>query len=242
MINSLLKLDPEFVSENEKILIGQYPNTYTFTKSMAERAIKIKRGNLRVTIVRPSIVIAAYQEPVIGWTDSIAAGGIIIMTMINGYTKNLKFPRDIIIDFTPVDYVTNITLASTAYSALEETPALNIVHATSSHVNPIQMGYMVDICNDFSRKFPSIAGFRPPGVINVPKKSVYKAHVFVKETLPAKLLHCYGSLPYIGSKEVRRKASQLKKLTTKMEQLQDTFLYFASNTWIFQSEFLEKLI
>ena len=39
VIESLLKLDPEFVSENERILMGQYPNTYTFTKSMAERAI-----------------------------------------------------------------------------------------------------------------------------------------------------------------------------------------------------------
>jgi fatty acyl-CoA reductase len=70
----LLKLDPEFVIENEIMLLGLYSNTYTITKSMVERAITKKRGNLKVTIVRPTIIMSSYEEPVQGWTDTLAAG------------------------------------------------------------------------------------------------------------------------------------------------------------------------
>jgi fatty acyl-CoA reductase len=70
----LLKLDPEFVIENEMMTLGLYSNTYTITKSMVERAITKKRGNLKVTIVRPTIIMSSYEEPVQGWTDTLAAG------------------------------------------------------------------------------------------------------------------------------------------------------------------------
>jgi thioester reductase-like protein len=50
----------QLVQETPRIL-GNYPNTYTFTKSMAERILKKKRGDLPLTIVRPSVVGASYK-------------------------------------------------------------------------------------------------------------------------------------------------------------------------------------
>jgi fatty acyl-CoA reductase len=70
----LLKLDPEFLIENEMMTLGLYSNTYTITKSMVERAITKKRGNLKDTIVRPTIIMSSYEEPVKGWSDTLAAG------------------------------------------------------------------------------------------------------------------------------------------------------------------------
>lgn len=48
------------MSEKEKEIIGKYPNTYTFSKSLAERTIKKRVGNLKVAILRPSVVISSY--------------------------------------------------------------------------------------------------------------------------------------------------------------------------------------
>lgn len=39
VIEKLSRMNPQYISENEKTLIGDYPNTYTYTKSMAERAL-----------------------------------------------------------------------------------------------------------------------------------------------------------------------------------------------------------
>ena len=39
-IQNILSMNPQYIQDNEKTLIGTYPNTYTFTKSMAERTVK----------------------------------------------------------------------------------------------------------------------------------------------------------------------------------------------------------
>lgn len=57
-------------------ILGLWPNTYTFTKSMAERTLKKQRpSNLPVCIFRPSIISAAIREPLPGWTDTLSAAG-----------------------------------------------------------------------------------------------------------------------------------------------------------------------
>ena len=38
---------------------------------MAEQIIKLERGDVPVTIIRPSIVIASQQEPFPGWIDNL---------------------------------------------------------------------------------------------------------------------------------------------------------------------------
>ena len=130
-MNHLLSLDPEYVKENEKMLIGQFPNTYTFTKNLAEKSVQNQRGNLPVTIVRPSIIISAYSEPVSGWIDTLAAGGALALATEYGFIKAFNMIRDTPVDFVPVDCVSNIILAATAYTGLTP-PTLNIVHATTS--------------------------------------------------------------------------------------------------------------
>jgi nucleoside-diphosphate-sugar epimerase len=71
------------VSEKEKEILGKYPNTYTFSKSLAERTLRKRIGNIKVAIVRPSIVISAYSEPMLGWTETLSAmGGLAYATML----------------------------------------------------------------------------------------------------------------------------------------------------------------
>ena len=57
--------------EMTRILIGQHPNTYTFTKALGEQLVKDQAGELPVSIFRPSIVVASVQEPMPGWVDNL---------------------------------------------------------------------------------------------------------------------------------------------------------------------------
>ena len=45
-------------------LIGDKPNTYTYTKHLAENLLLKEGGDLPLAIIRPSIVTAAWKEPV----------------------------------------------------------------------------------------------------------------------------------------------------------------------------------
>ena len=102
------------------MLIGLYPNTYCFTKSMAERAIKERSGTLNVVIVRPSIIIAAYREPLQGWTGNLAAGGVVVFAGTNGLLKITSYEPETTIDLVPIDYVCNTILSATAFTGLHE--------------------------------------------------------------------------------------------------------------------------
>lgn len=60
VIKEILRMNPQYIADNEKSLIGSYPNTYTWTKSMAERALQKKHGHVKVSLIRPTIVISSY--------------------------------------------------------------------------------------------------------------------------------------------------------------------------------------
>lgn len=96
-------------------LITPWPNTYTFTKNLAERALSKHRDGFPVLILRPAIIICAYQQPYPGWLDSLAASGAISMLISSGavhyFASNLSNRGDII----PVDFVSNAILIGAAY-------------------------------------------------------------------------------------------------------------------------------
>ncbi len=57
-------------------LLEGRPNTYTYTKALAEYFIMKEAKGLPLTILRPSIISCAYKEPYPGWVDAFhgAAG------------------------------------------------------------------------------------------------------------------------------------------------------------------------
>ena len=53
------------------------PNTYTFTKALAEILLEGRKGDFPLCIVRLSIVGSAYIDPHLGWIDNAQAGLIL---------------------------------------------------------------------------------------------------------------------------------------------------------------------
>ena len=110
-------MNPQVIAENEKSLIGDYPNTYTFTKSMAERALKKNRGDIKLMIVRPSVIMSNYSEPLEGWTDTISAAGGMTMACALGLMHFIHANYTALFDIIPCDFVSNGILACTCYAA-----------------------------------------------------------------------------------------------------------------------------
>lgn len=59
-------MDEETMNSFTSKLLGPHPNTYTYTKRLAEVLVERQYPTLPVCIVRPSIVSPAYLEPVPG--------------------------------------------------------------------------------------------------------------------------------------------------------------------------------
>ena len=84
---------------------------------MAERSLKKNRGNIRVAVIRPSIIISCYEEPCRGWTDTLAAAGGLSFAIGMGMMTNIKTREDRLIDLIPCDFVANLIIADTVYTA-----------------------------------------------------------------------------------------------------------------------------
>ena len=94
------------------MLIGERPNTYTFTKALAEELIMTEARELPVCIVRPSIVLSTWQDPVPGWVDNLnGPTGLFLIAGI-GVMRTARIHEDLQTDGVPVDTCANLTLAA----------------------------------------------------------------------------------------------------------------------------------
>ncbi|KAF7993213.1 hypothetical protein HCN44_006273 [Aphidius gifuensis] len=88
-------------------IIGKWPNTYAFTKTIGEDVIKKHSNNLPVCIVRPSIMIPTSEEPVCGWINNLyGATGVVFGAGI-GVIRTLHCKIENVADIIPADYVIN---------------------------------------------------------------------------------------------------------------------------------------
>ena len=93
-----------------------WPDVYTFTKAMGERAVEELAGeaNLPLSIVRPSIIESAYTHPFPGWIDGFKMADPIIRAYGLGQIPEFPGIPEGIIDIIPVDFVVNALLAVAA--------------------------------------------------------------------------------------------------------------------------------
>ncbi|KAH8402687.1 hypothetical protein KR215_007118 [Drosophila sulfurigaster] len=100
-------------------LMGKFPNTYTYTKALAEHVIQTESGELPVCIFRPGSIVATNKEPMSGWIDNIY--GPLAMLYGTGIGVLRIAPMDIraLNPIVPVDYCANCILACAMQTANE---------------------------------------------------------------------------------------------------------------------------
>jgi fatty acyl-CoA reductase len=78
-IDYVMNADEEELERDCKKIIGDHPNTYTFSKAMAENIILEEKGKLPICMVRPSMISGSHTFPYNGWVDSfIGPAGLIL--------------------------------------------------------------------------------------------------------------------------------------------------------------------
>lgn len=79
------------------------PNTYTYTKGLAEQICNDYKDKLPIVVFRPSIVVGTEREPVVGWCDNfngpvgllVACGHGILRTMYASGKFRSKFHSEL---------------------------------------------------------------------------------------------------------------------------------------------------
>ena len=108
-------------------LIGKRPNTYTYTKALAETKFVKDAASLPAAIVRPSIVAAAWKEPIPGWIDNLNGATGLIVGAGKGLIRSILCQREKIADLIPVDVPINLMIAVGWYTAVKRCDTYTIL-------------------------------------------------------------------------------------------------------------------
>lgn len=240
IVEDIIKLGPQRVAEQEKAIIGVYPNTYTFTKSLAERMLKKRRGNLRVVIVRPSIIQGNYLDPFMGWTDTISASGFQMLMICTGALKYLHTKNDMILDLIPCDYVSNQILVQTVFSAIDPQHKLNVVNVTTTTKNPLRMKRLIEIMFEYIRHNPFYITPKnaSPSFTAVGDVRVWKMLMYLTQELPIQMMYLYNKAR--GDDRKAERMLKLKQTHLKVVKGYLGFDHFTMYTFNYMSTFSER--
>jgi len=142
MVDMCQWMDPEILNSPEvtRKMIGNRPNTYTFTKALAESVLSSSCSSLPVSVMRPSIVSASLREPTPGWVDNFNGPSGIIAGAGKGIMRTLFCKRACTADMVPVDLCINL-LCCVAWRTSTQTPGdIKVYNYTSGELNPVTWG------------------------------------------------------------------------------------------------------
>ncbi|KAE8751586.1 hypothetical protein FOCC_FOCC001833 [Frankliniella occidentalis] len=126
----------EQLEKESSRLIGKRPNTYTFTKALAENLWAEDARDLPVAIVRPSIIGWAWRDPAPGWVDNTNSIVGPFSAIASGTTRSIHCDPTKVCDLIPVDVVVNVVLAAAWSTALERPPLIAEAHRDPGRAAP----------------------------------------------------------------------------------------------------------
>ncbi|KAM7349768.1 putative fatty acyl-CoA reductase CG5065 [Cochliomyia hominivorax] len=151
---SSIKLAEKYDTETLNVFFPKYssdqPNTYTFTKSLAEHIINDYRHQLPIMVFRPSIVVSSIEEPVPGWVDNFNGPlGMLVACGIGLLRTNHADP-DVVSDVIPVD-VTVRSLLIAAYKLATDqnenrilSKEVEVINCANASINSISIGDIIE--------------------------------------------------------------------------------------------------
>jgi long-chain acyl-CoA synthetase len=119
-----------------------WPNTYTFTKSIAESLITTRGADLPVAIVRPSIVETSTHDPFQGWNEGVNTSAP-LSYLLGTYFRQLPSNERKCLDIIPVDLVCRgMTLIAAAIIKRRHD---RVYQLATSAVNPCDMRRSIEL-------------------------------------------------------------------------------------------------
>ncbi|XP_034296280.1 fatty acyl-CoA reductase 1-like [Pantherophis guttatus] len=215
-------------------LIGDWPNTYTFSKALTEHLIQQEKGDLNIAIIRPSIVGASWQEPFPGWIDNFNGTSGLLVAGAKGILRTIKCNAAAVADIIPVDLAINLTITAGWYTAVHRPKSPLIYNCTSGGLNPLSWGELQTNAVITYEKSPLEKPFRIPKATLTSSYLAHQYWTFVHHRIPAFLCDLY--LRLLGKKP------RMMKLFTRLDKTLNLLEYFTSNSWDWSYENTSMLL
>ncbi len=129
-----------------------WPDAYAYTKALAERAVLEVRGDVPVTVVRPSIIESAWAEPHPGWIRGFRMAEPVLISYGRGLLSEFPGIPEGVVDVIPVDIVvaTIITVAAMG----PEPDGHGVYQVATGNRNPLYYRNLVNLVREYFLDHP----------------------------------------------------------------------------------------
>jgi fatty acyl-CoA reductase len=226
-------MDDDIIDTLTPSLIKPRPNTYTYTKAMAEYLLIQEGSDLPIAVVRPSIVGASWQEPMAGWVDNFNGPTGLLAAIGKGVLRSMNGDFNATADIIPVDLAINLMITTAWYTALERPNNIKVYNCATGQLNRLSWGQVERASYKYFMKHPVENVVRVPDPRFTTSKVVHTLRVWIDHYFPAWVLDT--CMKVTGRKPMFMRIQQ--KLWKSVKSLE----YFTSNQWIFHSENLDQV-
>ncbi|HEX5083906.1 MAG TPA: SDR family oxidoreductase [Blastocatellia bacterium] len=217
-----------------------WPNTYTFTKSVAESLIAKHGAGLPIAVVRPSIVETSTHDPFEGWNEGVNTSAP-ISYLLGTFFRQMPTNGKKCLDIIPVDLVCRgMILIAAALIQRRHEPMYQL--ATSA-TNPCDMRRTIELTglahrkhyraqDEFNKRL--LAYF---DTIPVSKERYQKLSAPAQKQIVQALQRILSPLPMMRSPLVRRERDLDR--VEKIIELYEPFILY--NEYVFEAQNVELL-
>ncbi|KAK2586496.1 hypothetical protein KPH14_011394 [Odynerus spinipes] len=233
IVEHLKEEDLEIIADK---FVGDFPNTYTYTKCIAEHVVREYGGNLPIGIFRPAIVISSYKEPMEGWCYHVYGPSGICVGIAAGLIRVIQLDVHKTAQIIPVDLTVNALIAiawDIANKKEKGDTEAPIYNYHSSWTNRITWKLYTDLAFKFGKQIPSVKSIWCYTLITTTNAFFYNFLTIILHILPGIFMDF--ALLFIGHKP------RITKAYKKIHKHLSLIVYFSLRDWTFSNPNTQRL-
>ncbi|EDW28044.1 GL27190 [Drosophila persimilis] len=228
-------LSDELIDNMTPTLLGSHPNSYTYTKALAEDVILREGSDLPICIFRPAVIIASHKEPISGWIDNLYGPIAILFGVARGVLRIATIDVKAQASLVPVDYCANLALACAWKTAqTDERQSDPIIYQLApTEDNSLTHGEFKDYALDGRMQCPLTKMVWYPFFHCITTMWLFPIAAFFYHTLPA---YIFDLALYLSGRKPR-----LVKVYQKIHKTLGILGPFSSKSWYFDMHNTNKM-
>ncbi|CAK9799512.1 Putative fatty acyl-CoA reductase CG5065 [Anthophora plagiata] len=236
-ISMVESLDEETLQTFSRKYLGTLPNTYTFSKRLAEQVVNDYSKDLPCVLFRPTIVISTVEDPFPGWLDNFNGPVGMLVGGGKGILRIVRLKGDTASDFIPVDLAIKVMITATwkrGLQTVKEDPNVHVYNGSSNQIQRMVQKEMI------AMGFRTIEETPLDGIIWFPQTFITDSRIIhyvltlLFHLLPALIID--GILKMIGREPMLVRLQKI--IYSSMTQLG----YFLCNEWVFKNANMLRIL
>ncbi|CAG9783853.1 unnamed protein product [Diatraea saccharalis] len=216
-------------------ILQKHPNSYTYSKRLAEALVRECYPEMPVVVVRPSIVTPTYKEPMAGWVDNLNGPIGLMIGAGKGVIRSMHCVGHYHAEVIPIDIAINsiIVIAYKIGTTTERKPDIPVYNITTGDDRNTTWKQVLDIGKATVRKYPFEGPlWYPDGDIRQ-NKFIHNLCVFFFHIVPAYFI----DFLMLIFRQKRFLVRIQNRITVGLEVLQ----YFTTREWWFDTHNFKAL-